>query len=158
MDTQVAGSTSVSGPVGQDTIEVGGLQVTQQAFGIPTQQNASVPGDSLFSGVFGLSFSSISQARPGPPKTFLENAAASLAKPVFSAFLPLGATASFLFGASDTSKFSGSLAFMPVDSSNGLWQTTFTGFFVGNSTISPSKEASIMVGMLRSSRGSCFEL
>ncbi|KAI8596314.1 extracellular aspartic proteinase [Dissophora ornata] len=117
------GSTS-SGTLASDIVNVGGVSV-RQTIGLATQESSqfgSSPGD----GLFGLGFDTIESI--SGVKTFMDNAIAAgvLAKPVVSVFLPServfnGQGGQYLFGGIDTTKYTGSLTYVPV-TQKGYWQ------------------------------------
>ena len=83
-------------------------------------------GSSPEDGLFGLGFNTIESV--SGVKTFLDNAIAAgvLAQPVVSAYLPSvrrngGAGGEYLFGGIDSTKYTGSLTYVPV-TQKGYWQ------------------------------------
>jgi aspergillopepsin I len=54
-----------------------------------------------------------------------------LAKPVFAATLKHNAPGSYDFGFIDSSKYTGQLAYTPVNNSQGFWQFTADGYRIG---------------------------
>jgi aspergillopepsin I len=72
--------------------------------------------------------------QPTPAKTFFDNAQSGLDKPIFAAYLPKGTDGAYDFGATDSSKFTGSLTYTTVDSSKGFWEYPSTSFKVGSTT------------------------
>lgn len=98
-------------------MNVGGLQV-RQTIGLATEESSQF-GRSPEDGLFGLGFNTIESVRG--VKTFMDNviAAGLLVQPVVSVFLPSqrffnGNGGEYLFGGIDTSKFTGSLKYVPV--------------------------------------------
>lgn len=53
---------------------------------------------------------------------------------MFAAYLPKGTDGAYDFGATDSSKFTGSLTYTKVDSSQGFWEYPSTSFKVGSTT------------------------
>jgi hypothetical protein len=76
--------------------------------------------------------------RPGPQKTFFENAESSLMDPVFTAYLPLNNDGAYTFGTIDATKFTGTLNYAPVDSSKGYWQFESASYMVGSTVYDAS--------------------
>ena len=70
--------------------------------------------------------------RPGPQKTFFEAAKSSFTDPVFTAYLPANKNGLYTFGTIDVTKFTSTLVYAPVDSSNGYWQFDSSSYMVGN--------------------------
>ncbi|KAF8959107.1 hypothetical protein BGZ46_001823 [Entomortierella lignicola] len=116
--------SSASGILGSDIVSVGGISV-RQTIGLATKESSQF-GSSPEDGLFGLGFNTIESV--SGVKTFLDNAIAAgvLAQPVVSAFLPSvrrngGVGGSYLFGGIDSTKYSGSLTYVPV-TTKGYWQ------------------------------------
>jgi hypothetical protein len=70
--------------------------------------------------------------KPGPRKTFFENAKSSFADPVFTAYLPADRNGSYTFGTIDDTKFTNTLVYAPVNASNGYWQFDSSSYMVGS--------------------------
>lgn len=126
-------SSFAQGTVGIDTVDIGGATVTQQAIGLPTNVAASFVSDTSSNGLVGLAFSALNTIQPQQQKTFFANVVGDLAQPVFTANLKHGVAGAYEFGNVDSTQFTGSLAQIPVDSSNGFWEFTSTQIAVGNS-------------------------
>ncbi|KAF9344489.1 hypothetical protein BGX26_004316, partial [Mortierella sp. AD094] len=116
--------SSASGTLGSDIVNVGGISV-RQTIGLATKESSQF-GSSPEDGLFGLGFDTIESV--SGVKTFMDNAIAAgvLAQPVVSVFLPServfnGQGGQYLFGGIDTTKFTGSLTYVPV-SQQGYWQ------------------------------------
>ncbi|KAF9297058.1 extracellular aspartic proteinase [Linnemannia elongata] len=117
------GSTA-SGILGSDLVNVGGISV-RQTIGLATRESSQF-GSSPEDGLFGLGFNTIESV--SGVKTFLDNAiaAGALAQPVVSVFLPSerlfnGQGGEYLFGGIDSTKYTGSLTYVPV-TQKGYWQ------------------------------------
>ncbi|KAF9549543.1 hypothetical protein EC957_003495 [Mortierella hygrophila] len=117
------GSTA-SGILGSDLVSVGGISV-RQTIGLATKESSQF-GSSPEDGLFGLGFDTIESV--SGVKTFLDNAisAGVLAQPVVSVFLPSerlfnGEGGEYLFGGIDSTKYTGSLTYVPV-TTKGYWQ------------------------------------
>ncbi|RAH49808.1 pepsin-like aspartic protease [Aspergillus brunneoviolaceus CBS 621.78] len=124
-----------AGPVGTDTVNIGGAIVKNQAIGIPTEVSQSFIEDTNSNGLVGLGFSSINSIEPQAQNTFFANAAANLDEPVFTSAIKSDGVGEYGFGLIDSSKYQGTMANVSVDSSNGYWQFDTTEFAVGNGSI-----------------------
>jgi hypothetical protein len=90
-------------------------------------------------GLLGLAFSSINTVSPTPQKTFFDNVRSSLASPLFAVTLKKGQPGTYDFGYIDSSKYTGSITYVNVNTGNGFWEFTATGYSVGSgSTTSTS--------------------
>ncbi|KPI38111.1 Aspartic protease PEP3 [Cyphellophora attinorum] len=114
--------SAVSGPVGVDTVDIGGSTVAQQAIGLPDVVSESFIVDSQSNGLVGLAFSKLNTIEPQRQNTFFENVLPDLSQPVFTAQLLGGKIGAYEFGRIDSSAFTGELARIPVDSSEGFWK------------------------------------
>ncbi|KAF8939948.1 extracellular aspartic proteinase [Dissophora ornata] len=141
------GSTA-SGILGSDIVNVGGVSV-RQTIGLATQESsqfATSPED----GLFGLGFNTIESV--SGVKTFMDNAiaAGAVAKPVVSVFLPSvrrngGVGGEYLFGGIDSTKYTGSLTYVPV-TKQGYWQIHIAGASVNGVSVGQSSEGIIDTG------------
>ncbi|AEO66262.1 0954570f-9a11-4458-a6b1-a77aee7c61ff [Thermothielavioides terrestris] len=132
--------SSSSGDVFTDVVSIGGLTVQSQAVESAKSVSGEFTQDSASSGLLGLAFSSINTVQPTQQKTFFDNALSSLSQPVFTADLKHNAPGTYNFGFIDDSLHTGSIAYTPVDNSQGFWGFTATGYGVGSGAI---KQASI---------------
>lgn len=71
--------------------------------------------------------------KPTAQNTFFSNAEATLDSPLFTADLKKGAPGSYDFGFIDSSKYTGSITYVSVNSANGFWEFTGTGYAIGSS-------------------------
>ncbi|KAI1619938.1 aspergillopepsin I [Exophiala viscosa] len=124
-----------SGPVGLDTVDIGGATVDAQAIGLPTDVSSSFVTNTFSNGLVGLAFSKLNTIKPTPQKTFFDNVMADLTQPLFTADLKSDSAGSYEFGQVDTSLFTGSLQTAAVDSSNGFWQVDSTSAVVSGQTV-----------------------
>lgn len=135
--------SSSSGDVYTDTVTVGGLTVTKQAVESAQQVSSSFSSDSDNDGLLGLAFSSLNTVSPTPQKTFFDNAKAALDSPVFTADLKHDAPGKYNFGYIDSSAYTGSITYTSVDSSDGFWMFTSSGYAIGTGTFSSTKISGI---------------
>lgn len=120
------------GPVGLDTVNIGGATVTQQAIGLPTSVADSFVSDASSNGLVGLAFSKLNTVKPQQQKTFFDNVMDDLEQPVFTANLKHGVSGAYEFGTIDDTQFTGSLTQVPVDASQGFWEFETTQIAVGS--------------------------
>jgi hypothetical protein len=128
------GSTA-SGNVGTDTVNIGGATVEKQAVELPTEVSESFIEDTSSNGLVGLAFSKLNTVQPQQQKTFFDNIASLLDEPVMTASLKAGGVGAYEFGTIDQTKFTGQLANVSVDNSNGFWQFNSAQFSVGNGAL-----------------------
>ncbi|KAF9960975.1 hypothetical protein BGZ72_005278 [Mortierella alpina] len=133
--------SGASGILGSDLVNVGGISV-RQTIGLATKESTQF-GSSPEDGLFGLGFDSIESV--SGVKTFMDNAIAGglLSQPVVSVFLPSvrrngGVGGEYLFGGIDSTKYSGSLTYVPV-TKQGYWQVliqdaSFNGASLGQTS------------------------
>lgn len=126
-----------------------------QAVELAQQVSSSFTSDTQFSGILGLSFSSLNtgrfpssdtllsrltqcvSVRPVQQTTFFDTAIEEgvLPQQLFTADLQKGALGSYDFGYIDRSKYTADLVYTDVDSSRGFWNVTTTGYQVGSSDL-----------------------
>jgi hypothetical protein len=124
--------SGAAGNVGTDAVVVGGATVTQQAVELATAVSQSFVTDTSNNGLLGLAFSKLNTVQPQQQKTFFDNVMPSLAEPVFTADLRKDAVGAYEFGRIDSTKFTGDMAWVPVNTSQGFWQFATAGFAVGD--------------------------
>ncbi|KAK4236962.1 aspartic peptidase domain-containing protein [Achaetomium macrosporum] len=127
--------SSSSGDVFTDVVSIGGLTVNSQAVESAKQVSSEFTQDTASSGLLGLAFSTLNTVQPTQQKTFFDNAASSLSQKVFTADLKHNAPGTYNFGFIDSSLHTGSIAYTPVDSSQGFWGFTASGYAVGSGTV-----------------------
>lgn len=119
------------GTVFRDTVSISGATVTGQAIGLPSTVSTTFVSDTNSNGLVGMGFSSMNTFKPSPQKTFFDNIASELEEPVFTSLLRSDGVGEYEFGKVDSSKYTGSLVNVSVDSSNGYWQFDSPLFAVG---------------------------
>ena len=124
--------SGASGNVGTDVVNIGGAVVQKQAVELATQVSGSFTQDTQTSGLVGLAFSKLNTVQPQQQKTFFDNVLPQLAEPVFTADLRHDAAGAYEFGRIDSSKFTGEMAWIPVNTEQGFWQFSTSGFAVGD--------------------------
>ncbi|RHZ70323.1 hypothetical protein CDV55_107602 [Aspergillus turcosus] len=137
-DITYGDGSSASGDVYLDYVSVGGVTVTSQAVEAAETISSEFQQDPS-DGLMGLAFSSINTVQPVQQSTFFANVQSSLASPVFCADLKYEAPGVYDFGFIDSSKYTGSITYTPVDNSRGYWGFTASGYAIGSgSTVSTS--------------------
>ncbi|TVY71406.1 Aspergillopepsin-1 [Lachnellula suecica] len=134
---EYADGSGASGTVGTDTVTIGSTTVEGQAVELATKVSTAFVSDSA-DGLVGLAFSNINTVQPQQQSTFFDNAQSSLDSPIFAAYLPANADGAYDFGYTDSSKYSGTIEYTSVDSSNGFWEYPSTSYKVGTKTYSQS--------------------
>jgi Eukaryotic aspartyl protease len=122
--------SGAAGNVGTDTVNIGGATVTKQAIELATAVSQSFVDDTANQGLVGLAFSKLNTVKPQRQKTFFDNVAPGLAEPVFTADLRKNAVGAYEFGRIDTTKFTGQMAWVPVNTTQGFWQFSSQTFAV----------------------------
>lgn len=128
--------SGATGVVYSDKVAIGSATVTSQAVEAATSVSSSFVSDSLCDGLVGLGFGSVNTVRPTQQTTWFDNIKASLASPIFAVNLKKNAVGGYRFGATDSTKYSGSITYTPVDSSSGYWKFSTTAFAVGTTKTS----------------------
>jgi hypothetical protein len=124
--------SSSSGDVYDDVVSVGGVSFASQAVESAQQVSSQFSSDTASSGLLGLAFSSINTISPTSQNTFFDNVKSSLASPLFTANLLKGEPGTYDFGYIDSSKYTGSISYTPVNTANGFWEFTGSGYAVGS--------------------------
>ena len=134
--------SKASGLVGTDTVDIGGATAENQAVELATDISDSFTSDVESDGLVGLAFSSINQVQPKSQKTFFENVQSTLDKPVFTANLKHATLGNYEFGRIDDTQHQGSIAYTPVNDTQGFWQFESNSFAVGNGRVQTNPNAS----------------
>lgn len=106
--------------------------MTSQAVELAETLSAEFQEDTDTDGLLGLAFDQLNTVSPDKQKTFFSNAKASLAAPLFTANLKKGAPGSYDFGYIDSTKYTGTITYVPVNTANGFWEFTGNGYAVGS--------------------------
>ncbi|KAF1955756.1 acid protease [Byssothecium circinans] len=126
--------SGAAGTVGTDKVTIGGVTVENQAVELANQVSRSFVQDTNTDGLVGLAFSQLNTVNDGtkkiPQKTFFDNVMGNLDLPVFTADLDPDGTGVYEFGKIDQTKFTGEMAWIPVNASSGFWQFPSTKFSV----------------------------
>lgn len=130
--------SGAAGNVGTDVVNVGGAQVQKQAVELATAVSKSFVQDTANNGLLGLAFSKLNTVQPQTQKTFFDNVMPSLAEPLFTADLRKNVAGAYEFGRVDTSKFTGQMTWVPINTTQGFWQFTSEKFAVNGGTAKTS--------------------
>jgi aspergillopepsin I len=82
--------------------------------------------------------------KPKAQTTFFDTVKPQLDQPLFAVSLKHNAPGSYDFGKVDSSKYTGSLAYADVDSSQGFWEFSPSGYAVGTGSPSSSSFQAIV--------------
>ena len=122
-----------------EPVTVGGITAASQTVKINPSGSSQFQQDVDSDGSLGLAFSSLNTVPPnGPPKSFFENVAPSLAQSLFTVNLKKAAPGTLTFGAIDTTQYIGSLTYVNVNSANGFWEITSNGYAIGTGAFTSS--------------------
>ncbi|KAL8676987.1 MAG: hypothetical protein Q9186_006547 [Xanthomendoza sp. 1 TL-2023] len=130
--------SSSSGNVYTDTVKVGTTSFANQAVELAQQVSEQFQRDVANDGLLGLAFDSLNTVKPTAQKTFFTNVLPSLSAPLFTVDLKKAAPGTYDFGFVDESKITSKVTYVPVDSSQGFWTFTSSGFSIGGRPISSS--------------------
>ena len=156
-EIQYGDGTTAEGEVYTDKVSVAGVTAGAQAIGAADKVSEQFLQDPDCDGLVGLAFSSINSGTcsrphsftyhagssplltrsmmtvtPRKQPTFFDNIKASLPQPIFAVDLRKGAPGTYQFGAVDPSRYSGAIAYAPVDAQRtGLWHFTASGYAIG---------------------------
>jgi hypothetical protein len=133
------GSTA-SGILGKDTVTLGGLAIKGQTIELAKKESSSFASDPI-DGLLGLGFNTITTV--SGIKTPVDNLISQglITSPVFGVYLGKASKnggGEYLFGGSDSSKYTGTLKTVPVSSSQGYWGVTVSGLKVGTTSVGSS--------------------
>ncbi|GME25060.1 Peptidase A1 [Neofusicoccum parvum] len=134
-DISYGDGSGASGTVYADTVVVGGVTATSQAVEAATSVSTAFTQDTDNDGLLGLAFSSINTVEPQSQTTFFDTVGDSLAKKLFAVTLKKGEAGSYDFGYIDDSKYTGDIVYVDVDTSNGFWEFSPSGYAVGSGSV-----------------------
>lgn len=121
-----------------DTVTIGQTSFAGQAVELATQVSDQFSRDGDNDGLLGLAFDSINTVKPTAQKTFFTNVIPSLSGPLFTVDLRKGAPGTYDFGFVDDAKHTGEVTYVDVDSSQGFWTFTSSGYSIGGEAQSSS--------------------
>ncbi|KAF2683636.1 acid protease [Lentithecium fluviatile CBS 122367] len=123
--------SGAAGKVYADKVTVGGVTATSQAVEAATSVSAAFQQDTDTDGLLGLAFSSLNTVKPTQQTTFFDTVKEQLDQPVFVATLKYHTAGTYDFGFIDSSKYTGDITYVDVDTSQGWWQFDFEGYKIG---------------------------
>ncbi|XP_065260141.1 pepsin A-2/A-3-like [Emys orbicularis] len=132
------GTGSMTGILGYDTVQVGGIVDTNQIFGLSETEPGSFLYYSPFDGILGLAFPSIASSGATPVFDNMMNEGL-VSQDLFSVYLSSDdQSGSFvMFGGIDSSYYSGNLNWIPL-SAETYWQITMDSITMNGETIACS--------------------
>ncbi|KAK5685075.1 hypothetical protein LTS10_003150 [Elasticomyces elasticus] len=117
-------NSGASGTVYADKVVVGGVTATSQAVEAATSVSTQFMQDTDNDGLLGLAFSTINTVQPQQQTTFFDTVKGTLAKKLFTVDLKAGTAGTYDFGYIDSSKYAGTITYVPVKTTNGFWEFT----------------------------------
>ncbi|XP_030418498.1 pepsin A-like [Gopherus evgoodei] len=132
------GTGSMTGILGYDTVQVGGIEDTNQIFGLSETEPGTTFYYAPFDGILGLAFPSISSSGATPVFDNMMNEGL-VSEDLFSVYLSSDEqSGSFvMFGGIDSSYYSGSLNWIPL-SAETYWEITMDSVTIDGETIACS--------------------
>ncbi|XP_035238658.1 pepsin A-like [Anguilla anguilla] len=129
------GTGSMTGFLGYDTVNVGGIADTNQMFGLSQTEPGTFLYYSPFDGIMGLAYPTISASSSTPVFDNMMNQGL-VAEDVFSIYLTRdGATGSVVtFGGYDSSYYTGQINWVPV-TVQGYWQIAIENVMVNGQVV-----------------------
>ncbi|KAI6632355.1 hypothetical protein MCOR08_005535 [Pyricularia oryzae] len=129
--------SGASGNVYTDVVDIGGVVSQNQAVETASQISAQFTQDSNNDGLVGLAFSSINTVQPNRQLTFFDKVKGSLGQPILGVDLRHNAPGAYDFGFADSTRYTGSISYVPVDNSQGFWAFTANGYSVSGGSSNP---------------------
>jgi aspergillopepsin I len=114
-----------------DSVTVGGITAPKQAVEAAQTISSQFQQDTNNDGLLGLAFSSINTVQPRAQSTFFDSVKSSLDQPLFAVALKHNEPGVYDFGFTDSSKYTGSIVYTSVDSSQGFWSFNVDGYTAG---------------------------
>ncbi|XP_070823755.1 pepsin A-like [Chaetodon trifascialis] len=131
------GTGSMTGYLGSDTVEVGGISVANQVFGL-SQSEAPFMASMTADGILGLAFQSLASDDVVP--VFYNMISQNLVpQPLFSVYLSGNSQqgSEVVFGGIDNSHFTGSLTWIPLSSAS-YWEINMDSVTINGQTVACS--------------------
>ncbi|XP_041801022.1 pepsin A-like [Chelmon rostratus] len=131
------GTGSMTGYLGSDTVEVGGISVANQVFGL-SQSEASFMASMAADGILGLAFQSIASDNVVPvfDNMIKQNL---VSQPLFSVYLSGNSQqgSEVVFGGTDSSHYTGQITWIPLSSAT-YWQISMDSVTINGQTVACS--------------------
>ncbi|XP_031582303.1 pepsin A-like [Oreochromis aureus] len=131
------GTGSMTGFLGSDTVEVGGISVANQVFGL-SQTEASFMTYMQADGILGLAFQSIASDNVVPVfNTMITEGLVS--EPIFSVYLSGNSEqgSEVVFGGTDSTHYTGTITWIPLSSAT-YWQINMDSVTINGQTVACS--------------------
>ncbi|XP_071332155.1 pepsin A-like [Trachinotus anak] len=131
------GTGSMTGYLGSDTVEVGGISVANQVFGI-SQTEAPFMAHMQADGILGLAFQSIASDNVVPVFDSMVNQRL-VSEPLFSVYLSGNSQqgSEVVFGGVDSSHYTGGITWIPLTSAT-YWQIKMDSVTINGQTVACS--------------------
>ncbi|KAG8002726.1 Pepsin A [Nibea albiflora] len=131
------GTGSMTGYLGSDTVEVGGISVANQVFGL-SQTEAPFMAHMAADGILGLAFQSIASDNVVPVFDSMINQQL-VQQPLFSVYLSSKSQqgSEVLFGGTDSSHYTGQVTWIPLTSAT-YWQIKMDSVTINGQTVACS--------------------
>ncbi|XP_015989655.2 pepsin A-4 [Rousettus aegyptiacus] len=139
------GTGSMTGILGYDTVQVGGISDTNQIFGLSETEPGSFLYYAPFDGILGLAFPSISSSGATPVFDNLWDQGL-VSQDLFSVYLSANDQSGsvVMFGGIDSSYYSGSLNWVPL-SAETYWQITLDSVTVNGEALACSDSCQAII-------------
>ncbi|XP_068410484.1 pepsin A-like [Eschrichtius robustus] len=139
------GTGSMTGILGYDTVQVGGISDTNQIFGLSETEPGSFLYYAPFDGILGLAYPSISSSGATPVFDNMWNQGL-VSQDLFSVYLSKDDESGSVvqFGGIDSSYYKGTLNWVPI-SVEGYWQITVDSITMGGKPIACSNGCQAIV-------------
>ncbi|KAK2789938.1 Type I transmembrane sorting receptor [Onygenales sp. PD_10] len=133
-EVQYGDGSHAKGNVYMDTVSINDVVAPRQAIQAAQEVGFVFSRDTNNDGILGLGFNFINSIRPKAQLGFFDNVKDTLPEPIFTATLKHEEPGTFDFGYIDETKYEGSITYTPVDTRDGYWTISTTGFAIGNYT------------------------
>ena len=148
--TYDTGELGASGPIGTETVNIGGATVTDMVVGAATTLFGPGIIDKTYDGTMGLGWkvqntAESTDGQQDPQPTFMEAIQDQLDEPVFTADFNAQHSESLSFGFVNQSLYTGSLTKLPVDNRSTFWSIDSVTYSSNGKQLGGSKGISILM-------------